>query len=392
MTVFESVGLHESPFMPVFAPPSVMFVRGKGTELFDIEGRRYLDFLSGIAVTSLGHAHPVVAEAIATQAHELLHVSNYFANPTSTAAAVAINQLLGEATGEPGKTFFTNSGAESIECALKLGRKFGGRGRHVVVSAFGSFHGRTLAALAATGQPAKHEPFSPMPEGFKHVVWGDVDALEAAVDATVGAVLIEPIQGEGGVIPAPPGYLTAIRDLCDRTGALMIVDEIQTGLGRTGEWFGFQHDGVVPDVVALAKALGNGMPVGACWAKDSVAAVFEPGDHGSTYSATAIATSAVNAVIGEMRRIDAPRLARERGAVLAESLAGIPGVSEVRGRGLLLAAELSDRAAPDVYRALLAEGLVVNAVGPTAIRLAPPITVSVEEIHEAVGKIALVLS
>ena len=163
--------------MPVFAPPSVMFVRGKGTELFDIEGRRYLDFLSGIAVTSLGHAHPVVAEAIATQAHELLHVSNYFANPTSTAAAVAVNQLLGEATGESGKTFFTNSGAESIECALKLGRKFGGRGRHVVVSAFGSFHGRTLAALAATGQPAKHEPFSPMPEGFKHVVWGDVDAL-----------------------------------------------------------------------------------------------------------------------------------------------------------------------------------------------------------------------
>ena len=392
MNVFESVGLHESPFMPVFAPPSVMFVRGKGTELFDIEGRRYLDFLSGIAVTSLGHAHPVVAEAIATQAHELLHVSNYFANPTSTAAAVAINQLLGEATGESGKTFFTNSGAESIECALKLGRKFGGRGRHVVVSAFGSFHGRTLAALAATGQPAKHEPFSPMPEGFKHVVWGDVDALEAAVDATVGAVLIEPIQGEGGVNPAPPGYLAAIRDLCDRTGALMIVDEIQTGLGRTGEWFGFQHDGVVPDVVALAKALGNGMPVGACWAKDSVAAVFEPGDHGSTYSATAIATSAVNAVIGEMRRIDAPRLARDRGAVLAESLAAIPGVSEVRGRGLLLAAELTDRAAPDVYRALLAEGLVVNAVGPTAIRLAPPITVSVDEIHEAVGKIALVLS
>jgi acetylornithine/N-succinyldiaminopimelate aminotransferase len=392
MNVFESVGLHESPFMPVFAPPSVMFVRGKGTELFDIEGRRYLDFLSGIAVTSLGHAHPVVAEAIATQAHELLHVSNYFANPTSTAAAVAVNQLLGEATGESGKTFFTNSGAESIECALNLGRKFGGRGRHVVVSAFGSFHGRTLAALAATGQPAKHEPFSPMPEGFKHVVWGDVDALEAAVDATVGAVLIEPIQGEGGVIPAPPGYLAAIRDLCDRTGALMIVDEIQTGLGRTGEWFGFQHDGVVPDVVALAKALGNGMPVGACWAKDSVAAVFEPGDHGSTYSATAIATSAVNAVIGEMRRIDAPRLARDRGAVLAESLAALPGVSEVRGRGLLLAAELTDRAAPDVYRALLAEGLVVNAVGPTAIRLAPPITVSLDEIHEAVGTIALVLS
>ncbi len=391
MNVFESVGLAESPFMPVFPPPAVMFVRGKGTELFDIDGRRYLDFLSGIAVTSLGHAHPAIADAISTQAHELLHVSNYFANPTATAAAVAVNELLADATGERGKTFFTNSGAESVECALKLARKFGGRGRHVVVSAFGSFHGRTLAALAATGQPAKHEPFQPMPEGFKHVAWGDADALAASMDAAVGAVLIEPIQGEGGVHPAPPGYLAAIRALCDQTGALMIVDEIQTGLARTGTWFGFEHDGIVPDVVTLAKALGNGMPVGACWAKNAVAAVFEPGDHGSTYSATAIATAAVNAVIDEMRRIDAPALARERGALLAGALEAVPGVSGVRGRGLLLAAELERCAAPDAYRALLAKGLVVNAVGPTALRLAPPITVSDAEIHEAVALIAEVV-
>jgi acetylornithine/N-succinyldiaminopimelate aminotransferase len=389
--VFESVGLLESPFMPVFAPPAVMFVRGEGTELFDIDGRRYLDFLSGIAVTSLGHANPVVADAIAAQAHQLLHVSNYFATPTATAAAVAVNDLLRDATGEAGKTFFANSGAEAVECALKLARKFGGRGRHVVVSAFGSFHGRTLAALAATGQPSKHEPFQPMPEGFRHVAWGDVEALDAAVDATVGAVLIEPIQGEGGVNPAPAGYLRAIRDLCDRTGSLMIVDEIQTGLGRTGEWFGFQHDGVVPDVVTMAKALGNGMPVGACWARDAVASVFEPGDHGSTYSATAIATAAVSAVLAEMHRIDAPRVAGERGAVLRAALEAVPGVGSVRGRGLLLAAELAARPAGDVYRELLASGLVVNAVSPSALRLAPPITVSDAEVHEAVSMIAEVL-
>lgn len=392
-SVFASVGLAESPFMPVFAPPSVMFVRGQGTELFDIEGRRYLDFLSGIAVTSLGHANQAVAEAISTQAYELLHVSNYFANPTAIAAAVAVNELLAEATGGAGgKVFFTNSGAESIECALKLARKVGGRGRHVVVSAFGSFHGRTLAALAATGQPAKHEPFQPMPEGFKHVAWGDIDALSASVDASVGAVLIEPIQGEGGVIPAPPGYLAAIRELCDQTGALMIVDEIQTGFARTGRWFGFQHDAVVPDVVTLAKAMGNGMPIGACWAKDAVAAVFEPGDHGSTYSATAIATAAVIAVIAEMRRIDAPARAERQGALLSGALRALPGISEVRGRGLLLGAELERHAAADVYQNLLAKGLVVNAVGPTTIRLAPPITVSDAEIDEAVGLIAEALT
>ncbi len=190
----------------------------------------------------------------------------------------------------------------------------------------GSFHGRTLAALAATGQPSKHEPFQPMPEGFKHVAWGDLDAMRAAVDASVAAVLIEPLQGEGGVNPAPPGYLEGIRELCDETGALMMIDEIQTGFGRTGRWFGFEHSGVAPDVVTLAKAMGNGMPVGACWARRDVAAVFQPGDHGSTYSGTAIATAAVVAVIDEMRRIDAPALARERGALLRELVSAIPGV------------------------------------------------------------------
>jgi acetylornithine/N-succinyldiaminopimelate aminotransferase len=389
---FDERGLEHCPFMPVFGPPQVMFERGSGTELWDVDGKRYLDFLSGIAVVSLGHANPAVAAAVADQAGRLLHVSNFFANPVATAAAVGINDLMREASGRDGQVFFANSGAEANECALKLARKHGGRGRHVVVSALGSFHGRTLAALAATGQPTKHEPFHPMPEGFHHVPWGDLDELRSKVDGTVAAVLIEPVQGEGGVNAAPDGYLEGIRELCDEVGALMIVDEIQTGMGRTGRWFGFEHAGVAPDVVTLAKALGNGMPIGACWARRDVAAVFEPGDHGSTYSGTAIATAAVNAVIAEMRRLDAPALAATKGARLRAALEALPGVSSVRGLGLLLAAELDGHEAPHVYRRLLGDGLIVNAVSPTALRLAPPLTVTDDELDEAVALIGKALS
>ncbi len=389
---FDTAGLDACPFMPVFGPPQIMFVKGAGTELWDADGKRYLDFLGGLAVIGLGHANPVVAEAIAKQAGELLHVSNLFANPVATRAAMEIDRLLAEVTGQLGQVFFTNSGAEANECAIKLARKHGGRGRHVVVSALGSFHGRTLASLAATGQPTKHEPFQPMPEGFHHVAWGDIDALDKAVDASVAGVLIEPVQGEGGVNVAPPGYLSAIREICDATGALMMLDEIQTGFGRTGRWFGFEHDGVVPDVVTLAKAMGNGMPIGACWARTDVAAVFEPGDHGSTYSGTAIATAAVNAVISEMRRLDAPALATQQGARLAAGLGSLPGVSTVRGKGLLLAAELTEHDAPAVYRRLLADGLVTNAVTPTALRFAPPLTVSDDEIDEAVAMVGKALA
>lgn len=376
------------PFMPVFGPPAIMFERGRGTELWDSDGRRYLDFLSGIAVVSLGHANPAVAEAICEQANELLHVSNFFANPVATEAAVKVDGLLADATGHGGQVFFTNSGAESVECALKLARKHGGRGRHTVVSALGSFHGRTLAALAATGQPTKHEPFQPMPEGFRHVAWADIEALRAAVDGSVAAVLLEPIQGEGGVNPAPPAYLQAVRELCDEVGALLIVDEIQTGFARTGRWFGFEHAGVAPDVVTLAKAMGNGMPVGACWARTEVAAAFEPGDHGSTYSGTAIATAAVNATIDEMQRIDAPALATERGRRIVDALDGAAGVERVRGAGLMLGVGLVDGLdARQLYQDLLARGLIVNAVDPSTIRLVPPITVTEAEIDEAVALI-----
>lgn len=389
--IYASLGLSRSPFMPVFAPPARLFTFGRGTELYDADGARYLDFLCGLAVTSLGHANPAVTAALQEQAGTLLHVSNYFANPQAPRAAQAVNDLLAEVTGAEGLVFFANSGAEANECAIKLARRFGGRGRHTIVSALGSFHGRTLATLAATGQPAKHEPFSPMPEGFRHVAYGDIDAMGAAVDGSVAAVLVEPIQGEGGVVAPPDGYLRELRAICDAAGALLIVDEVQTGLGRTGRWFGFDHDGVVPDVVTLAKALGNGMPVGACWARTEVAQVFEPGDHGSTYSATPIAAAAVSAVLTEMRRIDAPARAVERGHQLAAGLAALPGVSSVRGRGLLLAAELEDVAASAAFHAALDRGLVVNAVTPTALRLAPPLTVSSAEVDEALAILAAVL-
>jgi predicted acetylornithine/succinylornithine family transaminase len=390
---FDHAPMANCPFMPVFGPPAIMFERGAGTELWDSNGKRYLDFLAGIAVVSLGHSNPVVAEAVGDQLERLLHVSNFFANPVATEAAVKINELLYEATGHRGQIFFTNSGAESNECALKLARKHGGRGRHTVVSALGSFHGRTLATLAATGQPAKHEPFAPMPDGFRHVPWGDLDAMRHAVDGTVAAVLIEPIQGEGGVHPATTEYLQGIRELCDETGALMIVDEIQTGFARTGNWFGFEHAGVAPDVVTLAKAMGNGMPVGACWARADVAAAFEPGDHGSTYSGTAIATAAVNAVIDEMQRIDAPAVARQQGQRIVDALRDVPGVADVRGRGLMLGVELADGIdAKAIYADLLSLGLIVNAVTPSTIRLVPPITVTDEEIDEAVAMIAASLA
>lgn len=388
---FEVQGPH-CPFIPVFGAPQVMFVRGKGTELWDSGGKRYLDFLSGLAVTSLGHSNPVIADAICSQANTLMHVSNFFANPVATEAAQMVNELLREATGLAGQTFFCNSGAEANEAALKLARKFGGRGRHVVVSAYGSFHGRTLAALAATGQPAKHEPFFPMPDGFRHVAFGDIGALRAAVDPTVSAVLIETVQGEGGVVPAPAGYLQAIRDLCDERGMLMMIDEVQTGFARTGRWFGFQHHDVVPDVVTMAKAMGNGFPVGAVWARLDVASAFQPGDHGSTYSGTAIATAAVRAVITEMRRIDAPRLATDKGAYLSAKLSSLPGVEAVRGQGLLLAAELRDGGdAKAAYSSLLQRGIVTNAVTATALRLAPPLTVTLAEIDEVISVMAEVL-
>jgi acetylornithine/N-succinyldiaminopimelate aminotransferase len=382
----------DSPLMATYPPQPVTFVRGEGSYLYDTDGRRYLDCLSGLAVTSLGHSHPAVAAALADQAATLLHVSNLFGTLPGPQVARTLDRLVGDGSPAGGRVFFCNSGAEANECALKLARRFGGRGRHVVVSAYGSFHGRTLATLHATGQPAKHEPFQPLPEGFRHVEWNDVASLEAALDPSVAAVLLEPVQGEGGVNPASAEYFAGVRRLCDERGVLFMVDEVQTGLGRTGRWFGFQHLGVQPDVITMAKALGNGVPIGACWAREEVATVFAPGDHATTFGGQPLAAAAARAVLATMEAEDVPARAARAGGRLAEGLAVLPGVAGVRGVGLLLAVELDGRPAAEVNAALLEAGVVANAVTPTALRLAPSLLISDDEIDELVARVAKVLS
>lgn len=378
--------------MQTYGRLPVAFVRGSGTRLFDSEGRSYLDFLSGLAVVALGHAHPEVAEAVADQARTLVHVSNLYHNDLQPRLAARLDGLLGGG----GRVFFSNSGAEANECALKLARRWGtlhgGPGRFHVVSALGSFHGRTLATLAATGQPEKQEPFQPLPEGFRHVPFGDVTALAGALDERVCAVIIEPVQGEGGVNPAPDGYLEAVRDLCDEREALLVCDEVQTGLGRTGRWFGFEHSGIRPDVVTVAKALGNGVPIGACWARGEVASAFSPGDHASTFGGQPLAVRAALTVLEVMEREDAPGRAARAGKRLADGLAATRGVVSVRGLGLLLGARLAGRWAKEVAAACLEQGLILNAVTPDVVRFAPPLLVADDEIDEALDVFGRVLA
>jgi len=385
------------PVMSTYAAPQVMFVRGEGSCLFDPDGKRYLDFLGGLAVTSLGHAHPTVALAIAEQARTLLHVSNLFGTEHQAGVAKTLDALIAGAAAPRGQVFFANSGAEANECAIKLARKWGGRGKHVVVSAGRSFHGRTLATLHATGQPEKHEPFQPLPEGFRHAGFNDLDDFARVLDESVAALLLESVQGEGGVNPGDPAFFQGLRRICDERGILMMIDEVQTGLGRTGKWFGFQHMGIEPDVVTMAKSLGNGMPIGACWAKAEVAAAFKPGDHGSTYGGQPLATAAARAVLQVMQSIDAPTLARERGALITERLKTLDGVTGVRGLGLLLGIEidpevLDGRLAKDVASQCLDAGLVLNGITNTALRIAPAFIVTDAEIDEAIRILAAVLA
>jgi len=322
-----------------------------------------------------------------------VHVSNLFGNVVGPEVATTLDRLVGGGTARAGgQVFFTNSGAEANECAVKLARKWAGPGRHVVVSTLGAFHGRTLATLHATGQPEKHAPFAPLPEGFEHVPYDDVGALDAACDpARVAAVLVEPIQGEAGVIAPSSDYLGAVRSLCSERGILLIVDEVQTGLARTGRWFAFQHTGVRPDVVTMAKALGNGVPIGACWARAEVAAAFSPGDHGSTFGGQPLAAAAARATLAVMEAEDAPARAEAAGARLRAGLEALDGVTAVRGAGLLLGAALRAPRAKEVASAALARGLVVNAPRPDTIRLAPSLLVGDDEIDEALGLLAAAL-
>ena len=377
------------PLMPTYGPPSVMFVRGEGCWLWDRNDTRYLDFLSGIAVVSLGHAHPRVAEAIAEQARTLCHVSNLYATEPQMHVARTIDRLVG---GPPGQVFFANSGAESNECAIKLARKWAGHGRYTVISAGRSFHGRTLATLHATGQAEKHEAFQPLPEGFRHVPWDDIAELEKAVDDTAAAVLLEPIQGEGGINVPADGYLQAVRELCDDRGLLFMLDEVQTGLARTGRWFAHHHDGVEPDVVTMAKALGNGMPIGACWAREEVAAAFKPGDHATTFGGQPLAASAAKATLEVMQELDLPARAAAAGEKMRAAVEALDGVASVRGRGLLLGVELTDeRPAAEVVTAAMDAGLVLGTAGTTSLRIAPPLIISDDEIAHGVAVLDKVL-
>ena len=396
-----AAGLEHCPLMPTYGPPPVQFVRGSGCELYDRDGKRYLDFLAGLAVTSLGHSHPAVADAVGEQARTLLHVSNLFGTEPQVEVAQTIDRL----QGGGGQVFFCNSGAESLEGAIKLARKYGGRGRYVVVSALRSFHGRTLATLHATGQPEKHETFQPLPDGFRHVPYNDADALEAALDPSCCAVLLEVVQGEGGVNVADSAYLHRVREICDERGMVFIVDEVQTGLARTGEWFAWHHHfdpaggptgAARPDIVTMAKALGNGVPIGAVWARREIAAAFQPGDHATTFGGQPLAASAARAVLRTMEAIDAPAVAAARGEELAGKLMGVPGVVDTRGLGLLIAAEIdtdaAGRSGPEVAAACLEAGLVINGITPTAVRFAPPLVVSSEQIDEGLAIFASVLA
>ncbi|HJU52214.1 MAG TPA: acetylornithine transaminase [Acidimicrobiia bacterium] len=374
--------LIDQHLMATYHRSEVVFVRGEGSWLYDDQGREYLDFLAGIAVVSVGHANPRVTGAVANQMATLGHVSNLFGSEPMARLADRLVGLSGL-----DRVFFANDGATANEAAIKLARRFGqkmgGVDRYRVVSLLDSFHGRTLATLAATGQPQKQATFAPLPPGFSQVPAGDIDALAAQVDDTTAAVLLETVQAEGGVFPMTDNYLREVRALCDARGALLIIDDVQAGLGRTGQWFSWQDRGIEPDIATSAKALANGLPIGACLARQEVAAAFQPGDHGTTFGGGPVVCAAALAVLDEIEERDLLANCRSRSAHLVAGLKRIEGVTDVRGRGLLLAAVLEGEFAVEVAMRALAEGLIVNAVRPDAIRLTPPLTVSADEVDKA---------
>lgn len=363
-----------------------LFVRGEGSSLWDADGKRYLDFLAGIAVTSLGHAHPVFVDAVATQAATLAHVSNFFATPPQLALAAQLKRLAG--TGPTGRVYFGNSGAEANEAAFKLARLHGaadngGAGRPRILALKDAFHGRTMGTLALTGKPYMQAPFVPMVPGVEFID-STVEALEQAIDDRVAALFVEPIKGEAGVIPLPDGFLAAARELTSRRGALLIVDEIQTGAGRTGAWFAFQHEGITPDAITVAKGIGGGFPIGALITFGAASELFYPGTHGSTFGGNALATAVSTAVLGEIERAGLVENAAVRGDQLREAIDAIGSslVDGCRGRGLLIGVSLRHPVAGAVVAAAQQHGLIVNAANDATVRIAPALTIGDVEIDE----------
>jgi len=357
----------------------VTFVRGRGCMVYDDAGREYLDLVAGIAVNLLGHSHPDVVDAVNKQAGELIHTSNlYFTQPQVELARRLVELSF------PSRAFFCNSGAEANEAAIKLARKWGAKNRDgafEIITTTGSFHGRTLATVTAGGQHKYSDPFKPLPDGFVHVTYNDFDAIEAATTDSTVAVMLEPVMGEIGIVPAAPGYLKRVREWCDKKNLLLILDEVQTGLGRTGRWFAHQHAGVTPDVMTLAKGLGGGVPIGACLANPR-ADVFEPGDHGSTFGGNPLACAAASTVLHVIERDGLVGHAAEMGGLLRASLDDL-GAKEVRGLGLMQAFEFEDAKAKPFQQACLEAGLIVNAVDDHSIRLVPPLILTAKEIERA---------
>jgi acetylornithine aminotransferase/acetylornithine/N-succinyldiaminopimelate aminotransferase len=376
----------------LFARAPVCFERGEGTLLFDAAGKRYLDFLGGIAVSALGHSHPAIVGAITEQAGKFIHCSNlYYIEPQARLARTLADISCAD------RVFFCNSGAEANEAALKLARiyryKAGQPEKSEIVTAIDSFHGRTLATVAATGQPKYQKPYRPLMPGFAHVPFNDVAALRAAVSRErTNAIMLELVQGESGVNIASREYARAVAELCGELDILLILDEVQTGLGRTGKLFAYEHYGIEPDILTLAKALGAGFPIGAMLAKNSVAEAFAPGDHGSTFAGNPLACSVGNASVGTILRERLHEAAAEKGAYLLEKLGGLkasfPEIRETRGMGLMVAAEFSRPIAVELKNRLLGAGCLVGSVGASVLRLLPPLTVTRGEIDEAVGLLA----
>ena len=370
-----------------------VFVRGEGMRLWDDKGKEYLDFLGGIAVNGVGHCHPRVVKAIQAQAATLLHTSNlYLTAPQATLAAKLVS------LSDMERVFFCNSGAEANEAAIKIARKHGKRDgsdtKFQIVTATRSFHGRTMATVTATAQPKYQTPFAPMLPGFSYVPFNDIAAVEATIGPDTCAVMLEPIQGEGGVYAADQAYLTRVRELCDQFGALLIFDEVQTGMGRTGKWWAYEHYGVIPDIMTLAKSLGGGVPIGACLARGAAATTLVPGDHGSTFAGGPLVTSAALATIEAIEEEHLIANAHAMGAYLRhrfEEPRFEGKIKEIRGMGLIMGVELVEPIARKVLQAAFERGLIVNAVGDHTIRLLPPLIVTREEIDKAVTILAEVI-
>ena len=357
-----------------YGTPELLFTKGKGAWVYDSNGSKYLDFLAGIATNVLGHAHPSIVSAVTTQIKTLSHVSNYYMHTGELELAAKLQSLIGKKSA---RTFFCNSGTEANEAAFKIARL---TGRKQIVSTTGGFHGRSAASLSMTGQPAKQKPFLPLIPHIKHVEYGNLKALHRVVSRRTAMVIIEPIQGENGVVVPPEGYLQGVRALCDAFGVLLCIDAVQTGMGRTGEWFGYEHSGITPDIITLAKGLGGGLPLGAMITVGDRTPQFAPGDHGSTFGGNPVSIAAALAVINQIESTKLMKAVTQFEATIKKELSSHPAVASVRGRGLLLGIVLKRESAKRLFQICQSNGLLVNAPNSHVIRIAPPLNISSKEV------------